>query len=151
MHTASDILPIPPVAYPEQIVSAQGSYMHPFSWHATNRVETLVALYRWAVAVQAARTITIQEISLGQGILRRHTPLTLSPHTSDCGKHFTVEVEDIEMDITETSVEGLKNAVEAVLGMKWKRYAEGDPAKMTLGAQGIRERLRAMYSYDPGA
>lgn len=94
--------------------------------------------------------ISIHEIPLGGGVLRRCEPIMLDPSRSPCGEYFTVAVKDLEMDITESSIEGLKDAVEAVLGMKWKRYAEGDPARMTLGAQRLRKRLRAMYSYEPG-
>ena len=54
------------------------------------------------------------------------------------------------MDITEISVEKLWDAVDSVLAMKWQRYAQGDPGKMTQRAKRIRERLLRMYRYDPG-
>lgn len=53
---------------------------------------------------------------------------------SECGNDLTIESEDLEMSITEESLEKLKDAFEAVLVISWEFYVLGDTEKMTHGA-----------------
>ena len=92
-------------------------------------------------------TIRIDEVRFGQGILRRHKPITLHPRPSACGKYFDVEFEDIDMTLTESSVAELKSATKAALEMTWELYAEGDPEEMTPGAQELGQHMRATYTF----
>ena len=95
-----------------------------------------------------APTIDLHEIPIDSGILRRHEPLVLHPYLSPCQKYFSVQFDDIDMELTDVSIADLKGAIEAVLRMDWRDYAMGNPDTMTQGAQGLRNRLLALYSYE---
>lgn len=96
-----------------------------------------------------APTITLDKISLDKGTLRRCEPLALYPYLSSCQKYFTVHFDDIDMELTEISIEELQDAIESVLRIHWRTYAMGNSNEMTLEAQGLKNRLLSLYSHDP--
>ena len=51
------------------------------------------------------------------------------------------------MELTFYKEDNIKEGLEEILGMKWKRYAMGNPQKMTPLAQKIRNNLLEMYEY----
>lgn len=91
--------------------------------------------------------IRIDEVRFGQGVLRRHRPITLHPRLSACGNYLEIEFEDIDMTLTAPSMAELESAVKAALEMTWELYAEGDPQEMTPGAQKLGQRMRTAYRF----
>lgn len=91
--------------------------------------------------------IFLQEIPFEQGVLRRHKPLILKAIPSPCREYVNVNFEDVGMELTFSRQDNIKAGLEEILCMKWKRYAMGNPKKMTRLAQKIRKRLRDMYEY----
>lgn len=89
--------------------------------------------------------IVIHRVPWGDKMLIRRERKVLYATPSECGQYFTVEVIDVDMPITERSIEELQEAVEAVLRIMWKRYVSGNPDRMTPGAIEHRERLLAAY------
>ena len=92
--------------------------------------------------------IRIHEVPLGKGVLRRCEPIILFPYPSACGEYLDVAFTDVDMTLTFSLTEDLRDGIESMLRMKWNRYAMGNPGKMTLRAQKLREHLLAMYRYE---
>lgn len=90
-------------------------------------------------------SVTIKEIPYKHGMLRRHEPMCLFASQSSDGKYFTVHVPDLDMPVTESSLEELDEAVREVLGLAWQVYVMGDSEKMMPDAQGLAERLSEIY------
>ena len=81
----------------------------------------------------------------GDKTLIRRERLVLAAKKSKCGKYFTVEVEDFDMVLSESTLAELKDVVDSVLRILWRRYVMGDPERMTLGAVELTNRLKATY------
>ncbi|MCY3999194.1 MAG: hypothetical protein OXF84_00085 [Bacteroidetes bacterium] len=77
--------------------------------------------------------------------LVRRECVVLNALRSECGNYLTIESEDLEMSITEESLEELKDAFEAVLVISWELYILGDTQKMTQGALQLRKHLVDTY------
>ncbi len=77
--------------------------------------------------------------------LVRRECIVLNALRSECGNYLTIESEDLEMSITEESLEELKDAFEAILVISWELYILGDTQKMTQGALQLRKHLVDTY------
>ncbi len=89
--------------------------------------------------------IVIYKVPFGDKTLIRRERLVLAAKKSKCGKYFTVEVEDFDMVLSESTLAELKDVVDSVLRILWRRYVMGDPERMTLGAVELTNRLKATY------
>ncbi|MCY4225330.1 MAG: hypothetical protein OXF06_10905 [Bacteroidetes bacterium] len=75
----------------------------------------------------------------------RRECIVLNALRSEYGNYLTIESEDLEMSITEESLEELKDAFEAVLVISWELYILADTQKMTQGALQLRKHLVDTY------
>lgn len=94
---------------------------------------------------QDSREIEIHKVPFEDKTLIRRERILLPVTKSECGNYFTVEAEDLDMSLSEESLEELKDAFDSVLRVMWRRYAIGDPKKMTQGALTFREQLITTY------
>lgn len=91
-------------------------------------------------------TIVVHRIPFDTNrMLIRRERILLPASKSECGKYFTVESEDLDMSLSEESMEELQDAFESVLAITWELYVMGDPQKMTIGALELRDRLNRAY------
>ena len=92
------------------------------------------------------RKIIVHKVPFDEDrILVRHECSVLHPVKSECGNYFTVESEDLDMLLSEVSLNELKDAFCSVLRIMWRRYVLGDPKKMTQGALEFRKHLSEIY------
>ncbi len=91
--------------------------------------------------------ITIDRIPFEGKALVRYEPIDLAVRKSECGKYFDVEVDDLDMVFTETSLSKLRSAIHAVLQVKWARLVMEDPSKMTPRALARRSLLMETYRF----
>ncbi len=93
-----------------------------------------------------SREITVHRVPFDEDktLIRRESTV-LHAVKSECGNYFTIESEDLDMSLTEASMEALKDAFESVLAITWELYVMGDPKKMTQGALELREHLIETY------
>ncbi len=71
-------------------------------------------------------TIQVHEIPFGEGrTLIRNEPIELNVIKSECGDYQTIEFEDLNLCLSEESIEDLKDAFEAVLALIWETYGNG--------------------------
>ncbi len=77
--------------------------------------------------------------------LVRRECTVLNALRSECGNYLTIDSEDLEMSITEESLEEIKDAFEAVLVISWELYVLGNTQKMTQGALQLRKHLMETY------
>ncbi len=112
---------------------------------STGKQSTLGIFYK--IQHENSLDICLQEIPFEQGVLRRHKPLMLKAILSPCREYVDVNFQDVGMELTFSRQDNIKEGLEEILCMKWKRYAMGNPKKMTRLAQKIRKRLRDMYEY----
>ena len=91
------------------------------------------------------RGIEVLTVPLANKMLVRRERMFLPVTKSECGNYFVVESEDLDMSLSEESLEELKEAFDAVLRMMWRRYVMGDPEKMAQGALAFRKQLIETY------
>lgn len=91
--------------------------------------------------------ITIDRIPFEGKALVRYEPIDLSVKKSECEKYFNVEVDDLDMIFTETSLSKLRSAIHAVLQVKWERLVMEDPSKMTPRTLARRSLLMENYTF----
>ena len=94
---------------------------------------------------QDSHELEVHKVPFEDKTLIRRERIILPVTKSECGNYFTVEAEDLDMPLSEASLEELKDAFDSVLRIMWRRYAMGDPQKMTRGALEFREQLIATY------
>lgn len=94
---------------------------------------------------QDSREIEVHRVPFEDKTLIRRERILLPVTKSECGNYFTVEAEDLDMPLSEESLEALKDAFDSVLRVMWRQYAMGDPQKMTQGALTFREQLITTY------
>ena len=94
---------------------------------------------------QDSREIKVHKVPFEDKTLIRHERILLPVTKSECGNDLTVEAGDLDMSLSEESLEELKDAFDSVLRVMWRRYAMGDPKKMTQGALTFREQLVTTY------
>ncbi len=75
--------------------------------------------------------IKVHRVPFEDKMLIRRERILLPVTKSECGNYFTVEAEDLDMPLSEESLEALKDAFASVLRVMWRQYAMGDPQKMT--------------------
>ena len=93
----------------------------------------------------APRGIEVHTVPLENKMLVRRERIFLPVTKSECGNYFVVESEDLDMSLSEESLEELKDAFDFILQMMWEEYVMGDPQKMTQGALELRKRLIETY------
>ena len=80
--------------------------------------------------VTDSQEITVHRVPFDENkVLIRLESTVLHAVKSECGNYFTVESEDFDMPLTETSMEALKDAFESVLAITWELYVIGDSQK----------------------
>ena len=92
-----------------------------------------------------SRGIEVHTVPLENKMLVRRERIFLPVTKSECGNYFVVESEDLDMSLSEESLEELEEAFDAVLRIVWRRYVMGNPQKMTQGALELRKRLIETY------
>ncbi len=91
------------------------------------------------------RGIEVHMVPLENKMLVRRERILLPVSKSECGKYFTIESEDLDMSLSEESLEELKDAFDSILRITWEQYVMGDPQKMTQGALELRKLLIETY------
>ena len=95
--------------------------------------------------------MTLHKVPFGNGVLRRREPLDVSTILVPCDTitdYVEIYFQDVGMIMIFHKDEDLLEAMETILVMKWKRYALGNPDKMTPLAKRTRERLLETYVYE---
>ena len=92
-----------------------------------------------------SRGIEVHTVPLENKMLVRRERIFLPVTKSECGNYFMVESEDLDMSLSEESLEELEEAFDAVLRIVWRWYVMGNPQKMTRGALELRKRLIETY------
>lgn len=118
--------------------------------HIYESFSAVSSVSKWSISQERIprnrRRIEVHKIPFGKKMLIRRERIFLPVTKSECGNYFMVESEDLDMRLSEETLEDLKDAFDSVLRMLWKRYVMKEHKKMTPGALELRNHLKATYS-----
>lgn len=89
--------------------------------------------------------IQVHQISFGEKTLIRRESIYLPVTKSDCGNYFVIESEDLDMQLSEETLEDLEEIFQFMLRMTWKDYVMDDRENLAEDALELRDHLEATY------